>query len=70
MKAGGSPKIEQIMPLYLKKPISPRLVIDARASQTPPFRPRERAAAIRRAKNQSKNDMAASSSTYFGSPQA
>ena len=33
MKAGGGPNREQIIPLYLKKPMSPRSVTTARASQ-------------------------------------
>ena len=66
---GASPKREQKSLAYLNSPMSPRLNAQARKSHA--FLPRPSAVfSMRRAKNQSKKDMTASSSTYFGSPQA
>ena len=61
--------MEQIMPLYLKKPMSPRSVTQARISHSFPRSPLRRSFAMPRAKAQSKAAMAARSSTYLGSPQ-
>lgn len=68
--AGTSPKIEQTMPAYLKKPIRPRFTTHASATQSLAFFSSLCALCTRRAKYQSKSAIAISSSTYTGSPHA
>ena len=68
--AGTVPKIEQTMPAYLKKPISPRFTTHASATKSLAFPFCAFALCTRRAKYQSNSAIAASSSTYTGSPHA